>query len=57
VTRPAVGFRQRDDRRLELDPDAAPVVREGFERRAAGAGPTELAELLQGAGIPTSQGS
>ncbi len=57
VTRPAVGYRQRDDRRLEPDPAAAPVVREVFERRAAGAGPTELAVLLEREGVRTSQGS
>lgn len=57
VTRPAVGYRKRDDRRLELDPVAAPVIREVFERRAGGAGPSELADLLAREGIATSQGS
>ncbi len=57
VTRPAVGYRQREDRRLALDPAAAPVVREVFERRAGGAGPSELAALLEREGIATSQGS
>jgi DNA invertase Pin-like site-specific DNA recombinase len=60
-TRAAVGYRKRDgegeDRRLEPDPAVAPVVREVFERRAAGAGPAELADLLQARGITTSQGS
>lgn len=41
-----VGYRQRPDRTLEVDPDTALVVRQLFERRAAGAGWTELAELL-----------
>jgi DNA invertase Pin-like site-specific DNA recombinase len=60
-TRAAVGYRKRDgegqDRRLELHSATAPVVREVFERRAAGAGPTELAALLEREGVPTSQGS
>ena len=41
-----VGYRQRPDRRLELDPDTAPTVREVYERRAAGEGWTSLADLL-----------
>jgi DNA invertase Pin-like site-specific DNA recombinase len=41
-----IGYRQRADRRLEVDPDTAPVVREVFERRAAGEGYTALARLL-----------
>lgn len=57
VTRPAVGYRKRRDRRLEINPNVAPIVREVFERRAGGAGPLELAELLQANGIRTSQGS
>jgi site-specific DNA recombinase len=57
ATRPAVGYRQRADRRLEPDPKTAPVVREVFERRAAGAGPTELAQLLRDRDVTTSQGS
>lgn len=57
VTRPAVGYRLRDDRTLEPDPAAAPVVREVFERRAVGAGPAELGDLLWLRGVTTSQGS
>jgi site-specific DNA recombinase len=57
ATRPPVGYRKRSDRRLEPDPATAPVVRELFERRATGAGPTELAEFLEGRGVTTSQGS
>ena len=38
ATRPPVGYRQREDRRLAPDPDVAPVIREVFERRAAGWG-------------------
>lgn len=56
-TRPPVGYRTRPDRRLEPDPDTAPVVREVFERRADGAGPAELADLLASRGVATSQGS
>lgn len=40
------GYRQRDDRRIELDPALAPALRRAFERRAAGAGWTEVANLL-----------
>lgn len=57
ATRPAVGYRQRGDRRLEPDPKTAPVIRELFERRAAGQGPSQLADFLQGRSIKTSQGS
>jgi len=57
VTRPAVGYRQREDRRLEPDPATAAAVGEVFERRAAGAGPSELGDLLQAHGVRTSQGS
>jgi DNA invertase Pin-like site-specific DNA recombinase len=57
TNRPAVGYRQREDRRLEPDPEAAPIIRELFERRACGDGPSALADFLQGRGIKTSQGS
>lgn len=40
------GYRQRADRTLEPDPELAPVVRELFERRAAGDGWTVLARVL-----------
>jgi site-specific DNA recombinase len=56
-SRPAVGLRQREDRRLEPDPKVAPVVREVFERRSRGAGPTDLAEFLEARKVKTSQGS
>jgi DNA invertase Pin-like site-specific DNA recombinase len=56
-TRPPVGYRRGDDRRLEPDPDTAHAVRAVFEARVGGAGPTELAELLEQAGVRTSQGS
>jgi len=57
ANRIAVGYRRRDDRRLEPDPLAAPVVTEVFAARVRGAGPVELAGILESAGIPTSQGS
>jgi DNA invertase Pin-like site-specific DNA recombinase len=41
-----IGYRKRADRTLEPDPETAPVVRELFERRAAGDGYGRLAELL-----------
>jgi site-specific DNA recombinase len=46
VGRCPVGYRLREDRRLELDPETAPVVRELFERWTAGAGRTALARRL-----------
>lgn len=57
TNRDAVGYRRNAQRRYEPDPAVAQVIREAFERRAAGAGPTELAELLEGHGVRTSQGS
>jgi site-specific DNA recombinase len=60
-TRAAVGYRKRDgdgeDRRLEVDPSSAPVVRRVFELRAQGEGPTALGTYLEEAGVTTSQGS
>jgi DNA invertase Pin-like site-specific DNA recombinase len=43
---PPVGYRKADDGRLEPDPTAAPIVREVFIRRAAGASWTELCAAL-----------
>ena len=43
---PPVGYRRGADRRLELDPVAAPVIRELFLRRAAGASWRELCQFL-----------
>lgn len=40
------GYRARPDRTLEPDPETAPVVRELFERRVAGAGYAALADHL-----------
>jgi DNA invertase Pin-like site-specific DNA recombinase len=57
ITRPAVGYRQRKDRRLEPDPRVAPIILEAFERRAAGEGPTDIGRFLQANRVRTSQGS
>jgi hypothetical protein len=46
VGRTAFGYRQRTDRRIEIDPDTAPIVLELFERRAAGAGWNTLTDWL-----------
>ena len=57
ANRAPVGYRRGEDRRLERDPDTAPVVQAVFERRAAGVGPTELARVLEAANVTTSAGS
>src|SRR5581483_1541383 len=46
VADPPIGYRRGEDRRLEVDPETAPVVRELFERRARGAGWGELSQFL-----------
>jgi site-specific DNA recombinase len=56
-TRPAVGLQKRRDKRLEHHPRTGPVVREFFDRRAQGAGPTELGAFLESRRVKTSQGS
>lgn len=56
-TRAAVGYTKGDDHRLMSDPVAAPIVREVFERRAAGEGPAALGQFLTASGVKTSQGS
>lgn len=56
-SRAPVGYRKRDDRRLEPDPATAAIVREVFERRARGDGPAALGEFLASNGVKTSQGS
>jgi site-specific DNA recombinase len=45
------GYRQREDRTLELDPADAPVVREAFQRRAQGAAIKEVQSFLRENGI------
>jgi DNA invertase Pin-like site-specific DNA recombinase len=57
TNRDAVGYRRNAERRYEPDADVAPIIRDVFVRRAGGAGPTELAELLEANGVRTSQGS
>jgi DNA invertase Pin-like site-specific DNA recombinase/ribosomal protein L34E len=58
TNRAAVGYvREPRTRKYALDPEVAPVVRELFERRAAGAPYSELARLLESHGVKTSQGS
>lgn len=56
-TRPAVGLRQRADKRYEHHPRTGPIVREVFERRARGEGPAALGAFLESHGVKTSQGS
>ncbi len=56
-SRTAVGYLRNAERGYEPDPATAPIVREVFERRARGAGPSELARLLEDNGVLTSQGS
>jgi DNA invertase Pin-like site-specific DNA recombinase len=46
IAQPPLGYRVREDRRLEIDPEMAPVVREAFERRVNGDGWTNLATFL-----------
>ena len=41
-----IGYRQGADRRLEIDPETGPLVRELFERRAAGEGRNRLSRLV-----------
>lgn len=54
---PPFGYR-RDGRRgkLLVDPVTGPLVRELFERRERGAGPTELAQWLRSTGAVTQRG-
>jgi site-specific DNA recombinase len=46
VGRTAFGYRKRTDRKIEIDPETAPIVRELFERRAAGGGWATLSDYL-----------
>lgn len=47
------GYRKskKDRHKLELDPEAAPIVREIFDMRLAGMGPTDIARNLNDRGI------
>lgn len=56
-SRAAVGYVKGDDRRLHIDPKTAPIIRELFQRRAAGAGPAALADFLESKAVKTSQGA
>jgi site-specific DNA recombinase len=56
-TRPAVGLRKRPDKRLAHHHRTGPIVREVFERRARGEGPSALAAFLESRRVKTSQGS
>jgi DNA invertase Pin-like site-specific DNA recombinase len=51
ASRTPTGYRRREDKRLEPNPVAAPVIRELFLRRARGEGWTALARQLDKAGI------
>jgi DNA invertase Pin-like site-specific DNA recombinase len=53
---PPAGYRRQSDGRLEPDPVAAPVIRELFLRRAAGASWRELCDFLDER-LPREQGS
>jgi DNA invertase Pin-like site-specific DNA recombinase len=57
MTRAPIGYRKREDRRLESDPKAAPVVREAFEMAASGQGPSAVARLFESRGLASTQGS
>lgn len=46
VGKAPIGYLKGEDRRLEPDPDVAPVIREVFEGRAAGESWRSLAELM-----------
>jgi hypothetical protein len=50
------GYRRRPDRRVEVDPKLAPIVREVYERRAAGEGMERLAAFLDEA-APKARGA
>jgi site-specific DNA recombinase len=56
-SRAPVGYLKGDDRRMLPDPETAAHVLRAFEMRAEGRGPTEIAEMLEEAGVRTSQGS
>ncbi len=51
ASRTPTGYRKREDKRLEPDPVAAPVIRDLFLRRARGEGWTALARFLDASGI------
>jgi len=55
--RAPVGYRKGKDRRLQPHKRVAPLVREAFEMRARGEGPSAIGDFLQAHGVRTSQGS
>jgi DNA invertase Pin-like site-specific DNA recombinase len=56
IARTPIGYLKNGDQRLVPDPTVAPLIREVFERRAAGVGPSELGRFLESHGVRTSQG-
>jgi DNA invertase Pin-like site-specific DNA recombinase len=52
-----VGYVKGEDGRLVVDPEVAPKVQEVFRLRAQGTSWRELAEYLEGEGIPTAWGN
>lgn len=51
ASRVPTGYRRREDRRLEPDPVAAPIIQELFRRRAEGQGWSALARYLNESGV------
>lgn len=51
-----IGYRRREDGKLELDPVSAPTVRELFERRAAGENWSQIARALRAKGSTSPTG-
>lgn len=49
-----LGYKKGDDRRIHVDPDAAPIARAAWELRAAGAGLYEVRAFLREHGYPLS---
>ena len=49
-----LGYVRGEDRRIHVDPDAAAVVRQAFERRAAGASLNDTVRFLREQGYPRS---
>jgi site-specific DNA recombinase len=57
TARVPAGYKRGPGGRLELDEDAAPVVRDVFRQRAQGAPFSTLARLLEDGGVKSSAGS
>jgi DNA invertase Pin-like site-specific DNA recombinase len=56
IAKDPLGYRKGPDGRLRIDPEEAPVVREVFERRAAGELGREIAARLNAGGTTTRLG-